>query len=427
MYLLIKSKRIKYKETGLDSFFIVGFFLHMVGAVLYAMVIQYYYGYGDSLGFFRGSNFLTSLTKDELTFKYFFYGPEQLSNLFLSSETGDNVIGAVINNDSNLMIIKISAALSLITFNKYLIITLFFGLFSFIGMWKLFLTFNQVLQGKSQRILAFTVLYTPSLWFWGSGLIKDSICLGCLGIITNIFYRLFIQKKFKITEVISFIVCFYLLFVVKSYIAATLLVGFVVFLIHFFIKSRNSRVEKAAYIIVIAIGAVLIFNFLIASYLQSIIEDSQVAIDSFKNTYENLDASGDAGSGFINKSFDFTPMGILLRSPGAIFTTLFRPFLWEIRNLMMLFSCLESVIALSAVLFLLIKLKVFRFFAYIISDPFILFAFIFVMILSALIGFTTFNFGTMVRYRIPVLPFYSFLLISIYVKYRGQKQLALNN
>jgi len=52
--LLIKKKAVKYKTTGLYRFYITAFFLHMIGAVLYAFVIQYYYGYGDSLGFFRG-------------------------------------------------------------------------------------------------------------------------------------------------------------------------------------------------------------------------------------------------------------------------------------------------------------------------------------------------------------------------------------
>lgn len=421
LYFVVKSRSVKYNNTGLKKIYFTAFFLHMLGAILYAMVIQYYYGFGDSLGFFRGSTFLSSITKEDVTFKYFFYNPKELSTLFLNSEVGDSVIGSVINNASNLMIIKISAALSLISFNKYLIISLFFGFFSFIGVWRLFLMFNEISETKVTKILAITILYLPSLWFWGSGLIKDSICMGCLGITTNIFYKLFIKKNIKLLDIIVFIMLLYLLFIVKSYIGATLMASLLAFAIRFFIKNRKSNFEKWAYVLFLLIAGSLIFNYLIAAYLKSIIEDSQVAIDSFKNVYETLDANGGAGSSFMNKSIDFSPTGILIQSPGAIFTTLYRPFIWEIRNLMMLFSSLESLVALLAFLYLMVKLRVFKFFVYLVSDPFIFLSFIFVVILSAIIGFTTFNFGTMVRYRIPILPFYSFMLVMIYIRYKEQK------
>src|SRR5690242_4846522 len=116
LYLLVKSKSLKYKESGLNKFFLTAFFLHMAGAVLYALVIQYYYGYGDSFGYFLGSNFITDLTKDEVTLKYFFSSPEQLSKLYATTQSGNEVVGSVMNNDANLMVMKTSAAFSFLSF-----------------------------------------------------------------------------------------------------------------------------------------------------------------------------------------------------------------------------------------------------------------------------------------------------------------------
>ncbi len=420
LYLLIKSKAIKYRADGLSKYFITAFFLHMIGGILYAMVIQYYYGYGDSFGFFLGSNFITDISKDEFTIKYFFTSSEQLSKLFLSSQTGNEVVGNVMDNDANLMIMKISAAFSFLSFNRYLIITLFFSLFSFGGLWRLYTTFNEVLKNKTPSLLAITVLYTPSIWFWGSGLIKDSICMGCLGFTVNALYKIFISRKFSFTDILILVVCFYGLFVIKSYIAAALILATFIFSIHYFIKTRNSVIEKWIYSIVIFTGGALVISFALQSYINTLIEDSKTAIDTFKNAYENFEAAGEAGSGFSGKTFDFTTGGIILRSPANLFTTLYRPFLWETRNIMMVFSGLESFVALIAFIYLLFKTR-FKFFIYAFSDPFILFALTFVVILSITIGFTTFNFGTMVRYRIPVLPFYSFVLIGVYLKFREQK------
>jgi hypothetical protein len=418
IYLLVKSRSVKYRENGLYKYYMLAFFLHMVGAFLYAMVIQYYYGYGDSFGFFRGSNFLSTLSKDEATLKYFFYSPEDLSNLFLSSETGDNVIGAVMSNASNLMIIKISAAISLFCFDKYLVITLFFGFFAFAGLWRLFVTFNEILENKAQKLLAITVLCTPSIWFWGSGIIKDSICIGCLGFVVSFLYKIFIKKNIRLTDILLLALFFYTLFVVKSYIAAALIIAVVFFAVHFFVVSRKSVIEKWIFSIVILLASVLIFNFVLQAYIRTIIEDAATVIDKFKNAYDSFDNAGDTGSGFTSQSVNFTASGILLRSPFTIFTTLYRPFLWEIRNLMMLFSSLESFVALLVFVYLLFKLKL-NFFSYILGNPFTLFAFVIVIILSLIIGFTTFNFGTMVRYRIPIFPFYAFLLTSIYIKYKA--------
>jgi len=422
LFFFIKSKAIKYKGSWLSRFYISTFFLHIMGAVLYAMVIQYYYGYGDSLGFFRASTFLSNLTKDEFTLKYFFYSPSDLSNLFLNSETGDNAIGAVLNNSSNLIIIKISAALSLLSFNKYLVVSLFFGLFSFAGIWRLFIVFNEVLQNKGQKILALTVLYTPSIWFWGSGLIKDSICMGCLGLVVSYIYKIFIKKKFSFTDLLLLGIFFYILFIVKSYIALVLLLAIVVFSVHYFIVNRRTAIEKWIFSILISLTGMLLFAFMLRSYITSLVEDSKATVDTFKSVYESMDSAGESGSGFAGKSIDFTVSGIIISSPINIFTALYRPFLWEVRNVMMIFSSLESFVALIALFYLLAKTK-WKFFSYIFSNPFILFAFVFVMVLSLIIGLTTFNFGTMVRYRIPIFPFYCFLLLSVYVKYK-EKQLA---
>lgn len=424
LYFLIKKRSIKYKGTGLYKFYLGSFILHMAGAMLYAIVIQFYYGGGDSFGFFMGSNFITDITKEELTLNYFFSSPEQLSKLYLASQTGNDVVGIAMSNSANLMVMKISAALSFICFNRYLLITLFFGFFSFAGLWRLFITFNELLGNKVQRILAITVLYTPSIWFWGSGLIKDSICIGCLGFIINTLHKNF-KKKIFLPDTILLIAFFYTLFIVKSYIAGALIIALIIFILHFYIKSRKTKIEKWIYTIAILLIGIIFINFVLESYINTLLEDTKTAIDTFKNAYDNLEAAGDSGSGFSGKNIDFTTTGILLRIPSTIFTTLYRPFLWEIRNLMMLLSSLESLLAFVALSYTLYKTRT-KFLFYIFSSPFILYAFIIILILGVIIGLSTFNFGTMVRYRIPILPFYSFMLISIYIKDKENRKSGSN-
>ncbi|MBK8495616.1 MAG: hypothetical protein IPL50_11730 [Chitinophagaceae bacterium] len=93
---------------------------------------------------------------------------------------------------------KVAAIISFVAFNKFLIISIIMGLFSFSGQWKLFQVFNEINGGKQQKLMAWAVLYTPSIWFWGSGLMKESICLGGLGFIVHFLYKFITKKKLSL-------------------------------------------------------------------------------------------------------------------------------------------------------------------------------------------------------------------------------------
>ena len=418
LYFLIKFTARKYGSTQLRKYFIVAFFLHMSGSFLYAMLIQFYYGYGDSFGFFAGSDFIRDyISKGGNPLQIFFTSSEslgKLQNMFMNSGLE---LPTGISSEANFTIMKISAALSYISFNSYLVISLFFGLFSFAGLWKLFGTFNQILDKKAEKILAYSILYTPSIFFWGSGLMKDSVCLGLTGFIVYFFYKLFVLKKIKITNMLLLFLFVYLLFILKSYIASILIssvsLSYVIFILK---KSRQNVIKLLTVSTVILVSAVFLIISL-SSTINSILEESKGQIEVFKGVYANSEGEDfNSLSGLKPGEFDLSLSSFLLRSPLAMFSTLYRPFLWESEKPIVLLSACESLIMLVVLLYVLFKCRVFKFFYFVFTDPYIYFAFIFSLLFSAIVGFTTFNFGTLVRYRLPILPFYFFMLIAIYTK-----------
>ena len=413
----------KYNATPLRKYFITAFFLHIAGSFLYAMVIQYYYGYGDSFGFYQGSNFIRSAIKDGVNpFNIFFMSSEELlkpQNLIIRSGAD---APASIGSNSNFIIMKISAALSYISFNSYLVISLFFGLFSFAGLWKLFITFNNILEKKGEKLLAYTILYTPSICFWGSGLIKDSVCLGLIGFIIYFLHKLFILKKFSIGHILLLVFTLYCLYILKSYIASILVasaaLGYVVLILK---KSRQNFIKFALVIFIIAVGFVVIFINMAAT-IESLVQESKEQIEVFKGAYAYAEVEDENSlAGFKGSNFELTTTSFITRSPLAMFSTLFRPFLWESRKPIIFLSALESFLMLIGLFYVMKKAGIRRFFYLLFSEPYIFFAFIFTLLLAAVVGFTTFNFGTLVRYRLPILPFYFFMLISIYTKPRIQR------
>lgn len=417
-YVIIKILAKKYNGTPLKKYFILAFFLHMGGSFLYAMLIQFYYGYGDSFGFYMGSNFIRNFISDGGNpLKIIFLSSEELlkpQNLALFSVTD---MPASIGSNANFMIMKISALLSYFSFNSYLIISLFFGLFSFAGLWKLFGTFNQILDKKAEKLLAFTILYTPSICFWGSGLIKDTICLGLVGFIIYFIYKILILKKIMIRDIALLAIMFYLLYILKNYIASILILSISLSYIIFIItKSRGNIIKLAVVSMIIIISSVVLFLNL-ASSIESLVEESKEQIEIFKGAYSFAETEDNTSlAGFKGADYELSVSSFILRSPITMFSTLFRPYFWESQKLIMLFSALESFLMLLALMFVLYKCAVFRFFTILIADPYIFFAFIFTFLLAAVVGFTTFNFGTLVRYRLPILPFYFFMLIAVYTK-----------
>ena len=98
--------------------------------------------------------------------------------------------------------------------------------------------------------------------------------------------------------------------------------------------------------------------------------------------------------------FEDTPTGILSKAPIAITAGLYRPFLWEAGNAVMLISGLENSLLLILTIYILFKVGPFRTFKFIATEPLLLFSFTFAIVMAFSVGLTSANFGALVRYKI---------------------------
>jgi hypothetical protein len=119
----------------------------------------------------------------------------------------------------------------------------------------------------------------------------------------------------------------------------------------------------------------------------------------------------DAGSGYSLGELDGSFGSMIRLAPQAINVSLFRPYLWEVNNQFMLLSCLESTFLLGFTLLILFR-ENFRAFRAL-TQPDIFFALSFSITFAFAVGVSTYNFGTLVRYKIPLLPFFALALILI--------------
>jgi hypothetical protein len=141
-----------------------------------------------------------------------------------------------------------------------------------------------------------------------------------------------------------------------------------------------------------------------------------------RNHYSETGAEG-TGSGYTLGDYDPTFTGILSKVVPAINVSLFRPYIWEIKSPAMVLAAMESL--LFTVLFgrLLWYWRRRKVWTAITSDPFFMMSLVFVLSLAFIVGFTAFNFGALMRYKIPLMPFF-FILLSMPVGFKARIRIS---
>lgn len=417
LYILIATIIIRLLKVKLNpdkstyQIYYIAFFLKLGGALLFALIIQYYYGYGDSLTYFmQGKNLHDNVVVDISNIKYFFCSLEDYKTI---NNTINDTLISIPYDASSLMIVRITAFFAFLSFNTYLTTTVFFTLLSFIGMWALYLTFITIIPHLKKQF-AWGVLYLPGVIFWSSGIMKDSVSIAALGLLFYCFYGYFIFKRRKLIYLFAILISAYLIFIVKYYIIVTFAISFVmVGFLYMLFKVTPLLKRVIIFFILLSIILILIFtdNFLtdsISKFSVNMISDN---IEKMQRSYLNNSEAGEGN--FSIGTILPTAEGILSKVPVAIGTVLYRPFLWESKSLVMLFSGLENLILLLLSVYVILKAGIFNFFMIIAKIPLIQFCFLFTIIFATIVGLTTFNFGTMLRYKVPCMPFYTGFLILI--------------
>ena len=128
----------------------------------------------------------------------------------------------------------------------------------------------------------------------------------------------------------------------------------------------------------------------------------------------------DAGSGYTLGELDGTFESMFALAPSAINVSLFRPYLWEVNNPLMLLTGLESFFLLLYCVYILFTQNIRIPSTLVNADVF--FSLVFSLTFAFAVGVSTFNFGSLARYKIPMLPFF---LIALQLIQNSQSYITL--
>ena len=153
-------------------------------------------------------------------------------------------------------------------------------------------------------------------------------------------------------------------------------------------------------------------------YFDTISETAQVTAE-----WIHYVSQREGGSAYTLGDFDYSPTGMIRKFPLAVWVTLYRPHLWEVNNIVMLLSALESFLLLSFTIYVLYKVGILKSLRVISTESILIFCFLFAIIFAFAVGVSTYNFGSLVRYKIPMFPYFvSGLVILLSYAKRERKR-----
>ncbi len=360
---------------------------------LVGLLYTHYYQANDTWLFFHDATQLADVSKTNV-WHYI---------KILTGIDSETVLTTTIpNGDRSFLIIRLTSFFCLISSNNYWACAAYFSFFSFIASWFLFMEVSRYFD-QSNVAASFAFLFFPSIIFWSSGIVKETLALGGIYFLVMIFLRVTRTQKISWRELLLGGLSVYLAWGLKYYWVAILLIVFVTALLHRLVtdKSKWARRFKVTSWVLLFLMLTVAISFIHPNFHLSGVMDVIVS-----NHNEFLKISKPYG---VIHYFQLEPSfaSLFLNSPLALASGLFRPFIWEAHGLMAIIASLENFILLVLFISALPGLRGFPSSS---KRLLILSVAIYIGLLCMFLALSTPNFGTLSRYRVGFLPFFVFLI-----------------
>ena len=413
--IFLMAKRIKDKHIEAEpyyKYFMPGLFIKLAGGIGVCLIYTLYYPGGDTVLYYDNGQLLAKmfynhpdkmleiLWRDDISYREWFLYDYQAS-----------VYPVYVRSIHSFFVLKCTWFLTVFSFGSFLGTTILLNVITFPFVWKLYKVFIREFPNLT-REFAIAVFFIPSVAFWGSGLLKDNITFAAVCLYSHAIYSMFAKREKYLIHSLQVFFSAYVLIAIKPYIFFALLPGTFIWLAGIVLGGIDNKLVRRStgpIILIISLvsgyGALALIGGKLGEY------NVETVMTRAVDVQQDLKQEYYGGSTFDIGDFEATPTSMLSKAHLAITAALFRPFLWEAGNVVMLVSALENFILMMLSIYLLIKVRVIHLFRLILRHHLLVFSFTFSIFFAFCIGLTTSNFGSMVRYKIPAMPFYLASLI----------------
>jgi hypothetical protein len=374
----------KNDTSSVKKFYWPALLLKVASGLLLGLLYTYYYTANDTFYFFDAAIALSN--KAQINFYEYIMALAEPDPRYFSGEA------------RTLFFIKVVSVVTMLTHGNYWIASIYFSLVTFFAAW--YLT-KQLTKATSQIRIAAVVafLFFPSVVFWSSGIIKESLAMAALYFLSAIVVKLWTRKPIALFYFILSLLVVWIVWNLKYYYIGLFLpvvgAALVVKWISDTRKFESFSVEIGLFLFMMILGisaaSLLHPNFNLSVVADVLVKNNEAFIKASSNEdvihYINLDAS--ISSLFVN-------------APWALFSGLYRPFVWEAASVIQGLAALENLF-----LFILSGLAIGQWRRFVHSEFRILvFAvLVYSVLLCVFLALSSPNFGTLARYKVGFLPF----------------------
>ena len=409
-----RNKYYPYKHP-LRKYFMWALGLKIFGGLFIGLVYQYYYGGGDTFNYWFHSETINSSFQDSFTtwFKLLTRSADPYDTEVYKYTAQMYWYGS----PPDYMVPQIGAFLGLFTLTTYLPTTVLYAGLSFIGIWKMFVVFTK-LYPRLTKQMAFAFLFIPSVIVWGSAFMKDTLTLSCIGWVTHFVYLIFFENKKIISNTLAALFFLYIIYKIKSYIVMAFLPAAMLWgvgLLSYRIKDKRLILITRYFLYATALGALLLVGGRLQSELFGEYNIESIGFKSFatRDYLYRVSVEQD-GSAYTLGDMDPSIGGMLQKAPAGVNVTLFRPYPWEARKPIVMLSALEALFFLGFTIAVFFRNNPIRLVQRVLADETLQFCLIFTIVFAFAVGISTSNFGSLSRYKIPCMPFYTAFLFILF-------------
>lgn len=420
IYQLAKNfQSRKIVNNSAYSYYLKGLFMKIGGGIFLVLIYTVYYKGGDTTAYFESAVILNKLRQVNFS-AYLEIMMNNLNKQTFSYFTSETAWPQYFFDKQSFTVVRVANIVNYLGFDSYLLTTVVLAALTYNGIWRLFLLFTE-LYPKYVKQLSYSILYIPSVLFWGSGILKDTLTLMGACWFTFSFYKVFIKREKIVVNLVTMVLSAWLILQMKPYIFIALVPGALIWFSFDKIQSINNSLVKF-FIAPVLIATILgIGTLALSSVSDSFGQYSSVEkiVDKAIVTQKDLKMEYNKGNTFDIGEFDGSAGSIGRKFPIATFAGLFFPQLWHVKNPVMLLAAIENTVILVLTLLLLFKVGPRVVYNQVKKEPLLTFSLVFSIFFAFSVGLTTANFGALVRYKIPAVPFY---LSTILILYQRNKQ-----
>lgn len=389
LILLVAVAVYRRQPHGLQKFYWPALLFKFAAGFGMGWLYLGHYGGGDTLSFWQEGCRLADILMDRpIDALKFLWNEAQVTDL-QQQFSGQG--------PRSLFFVKICGLLALVSGGNYWVMGAWLSLIAFEASWLLVVRVEQTLPAMTAAILL-VILFFPSVVFWSSGLIKESLGLASLYLLATVMLSVVMHQKTSLLEIVMMPLALWIGWNLKYYwlgIFLPVAVPVVVVALASRWRTNLRRYDLALWFGLVLVSLVVATqshpNFYVSRFLEVIcqnnLEFTQLSDPPRLVQYYNLEP--ELGSVFMN-------------APAALIAGLFRPFPWEVFNALSMISAIENLIILMVVLQSLPAVtRLWR------SEHRVLVmaALTYTILLIVFLALSTPNFGTLSRYRIGALPF----------------------